>query len=80
MRAQRFTNSRVDAWVADKFVAKIALEANPSAGLKLGDMLWVERNATRGGEGQQFVGAGHQQSVSGGSGRRQLRSDLPEIP
>lgn len=38
-------NNRADAWVADKFVAKIALETNPSAGLKLGDMLWVERNA-----------------------------------
>jgi polar amino acid transport system substrate-binding protein len=36
---------RVDAWVADKFVAKSALASNPSAGLNLGELLWVERNA-----------------------------------
>lgn len=38
-------NGRVDAWVADKFVAKTALQNNPSAGLNLGGLLWVERNA-----------------------------------
>ncbi len=38
-------SSRVDAWVADKFVAKTALQNNPSSGLQLGGMLWVERNA-----------------------------------
>jgi len=38
-------NNRVDAWVADKFVAKVAVESNSSAGLKLGEMLWTERNA-----------------------------------
>jgi len=38
-------NGRVDAWVTDKFVAKAALEANPSAGLKAGDFVFVERIA-----------------------------------
>lgn len=38
-------NNRVDAWVTDKFVAKMAVAADPSAGLRLGDLLWVERNA-----------------------------------
>jgi polar amino acid transport system substrate-binding protein len=38
-------NNRVDVWVSDKFVAKIAAAANPAAGLKVGELLWVERNA-----------------------------------
>ena len=38
-------NGRVDAWVADKFVAKTALQNNPSAGLNLGTLFWVERKA-----------------------------------
>jgi len=39
-------SGRVDAWVTDKFVAKGALEADPSAGLKMGDFVFVERIAT----------------------------------
>jgi polar amino acid transport system substrate-binding protein len=39
-------NGRVDAWVTDKFVAKSALEANPSAGLKMGEFVFVEKIAT----------------------------------
>jgi polar amino acid transport system substrate-binding protein len=39
-------NGRVDAWVTDKFVAKAALESNGSAGLKIGDFVFVERIAT----------------------------------
>lgn len=38
-------SGRVDAWVADKFVAKSALEAGSSGGLALSELLWVERNA-----------------------------------
>jgi polar amino acid transport system substrate-binding protein len=37
---------RVDAWVTDKFVAKAALEANPSGGMKMGDFVFVEKIAT----------------------------------
>jgi polar amino acid transport system substrate-binding protein len=37
---------RVDAWVTDKFVAKGALEADPGAGLKMGDFVFVERIAS----------------------------------
>jgi len=37
---------RVDAWVTDKFVAKAALEASPSAGLKMGEFVFVEKIAT----------------------------------
>lgn len=40
------TNGRVDAWVSDRFVVNTALAANPSAGLKMGDYLFIERIAT----------------------------------
>lgn len=36
---------RVDAWVTDRFVALNALSANPNAGMKIGDFLFVERIA-----------------------------------
>jgi polar amino acid transport system substrate-binding protein len=38
-------SKRVDAWVTDKFVAKQAVEANPSAGMSVGDFLFIERIA-----------------------------------
>lgn len=38
-------SGRVDAWVADKFVAKAALQNNPSSGLHMSGLLWTERNA-----------------------------------
>ena len=37
---------RVDAWVTDRFVAVAAVAANPNAGLKIGDFLFVERIAS----------------------------------
>jgi polar amino acid transport system substrate-binding protein len=37
---------RVDAWVTDRFVALQAVAANPSAGMKIGDFLFVERIAS----------------------------------
>jgi len=38
-------SGRVDAWVTDRFVAKAALEGDPSAGLKAGDFVFIERIA-----------------------------------
>ncbi|MEY4751577.1 MAG: hypothetical protein RIQ60_3791 [Pseudomonadota bacterium] len=38
-------SGRVDAWVTDRFVALNSLKANPAAGLKMGDFLFVERIA-----------------------------------
>jgi polar amino acid transport system substrate-binding protein len=38
-------SGRVDAWVTDKFVAKAALDSSASAGLKLGDFVFVEKIA-----------------------------------
>ncbi|MCM2334437.1 MAG: transporter substrate-binding domain-containing protein, partial [Anaeromyxobacteraceae bacterium] len=37
---------RVQVWVTDKFVAKGALEADPGAGLRMGDFVFVERIAS----------------------------------
>ena len=39
-------SGRVDAWVTDRFVAKQALDANPNAGMKIGDFLFIERIAS----------------------------------
>jgi polar amino acid transport system substrate-binding protein len=36
---------RVDAWVTDRFVARKAADANPAAGLKIGDFVFIERIA-----------------------------------
>ena len=36
---------RVDAWVVDKFVAKSSNDADPKAGLVIGEFLFVERIA-----------------------------------
>jgi polar amino acid transport system substrate-binding protein len=36
---------RVDAWVTDRFVAKEALDADPGAGLKAGDFVFIEKIA-----------------------------------
>lgn len=43
---QALIAGRLDAWVTDRFGAKEALEKNPKAGLKAGEMLFVERIAT----------------------------------
>lgn len=38
-------SKRVDAWVTDRFVAKEVIAKNPTAGFKLGEMVFVERIA-----------------------------------
>ena len=42
---QALIAGRVDAWITDKFVGKDAIAANPKAGLKAGEMVFVERVA-----------------------------------
>ena len=37
---------RADAWVTDRFVAKAAIDADPKAGLAMGEFLFVERIAS----------------------------------
>jgi polar amino acid transport system substrate-binding protein len=39
-------SGRVDAWVTDRFVARNSLAANPGAGMKMGDYLFIERIAS----------------------------------
>jgi polar amino acid transport system substrate-binding protein len=39
-------SGRVDAWVTDRFVALNSLKANPGAGMRMGDFLFVERIAS----------------------------------
>lgn len=43
---QALSAGRIDAWVTDRFVGKEAIEKNAAAGLKAGEMLFVERIAT----------------------------------
>lgn len=38
-------NGRVDAWVTDRFVAMQALKADPKAGLRSGDFVFIEKIA-----------------------------------
>jgi polar amino acid transport system substrate-binding protein len=48
---------RVDAWVTDRFVALNSLAANPGAGMKIGDFLFVERIAAAVGKGNDGLAA-----------------------
>jgi len=46
---------RVDAWVTDRFVAKEMIAKAPNAGMKLGDMVFVERIAAAVAKGNQAL-------------------------
>lgn len=50
-------SGRVDAWVTDRFVATNSLKANPDAGMKLGDFLFVERIASAVAKGNTGLAA-----------------------
>lgn len=50
-------SGRVDAWVTDKFVALNSLKANPDAGMKMGDFLFVERIASAVAKGNTGLAA-----------------------
>jgi polar amino acid transport system substrate-binding protein len=60
---------RTDAWVTDPAVARAALKANPSAGLQLGGMLFVERNGAAVAKGNASLAAAFNQAL------RELQSD-----
>jgi polar amino acid transport system substrate-binding protein len=47
------SSKRVDAWVTDRFVAKEMLAKAPKAGLKAGDMLFIEHIAAAVSKGNQ---------------------------
>ena len=48
---------RVDVWVTDPVVARTVVKDNPTAGLKLGGMLFVERNAAAVAKGNTSLAA-----------------------
>ncbi|WP_372524928.1 ABC transporter substrate-binding protein [Piscinibacter sp.] len=48
-------SGRTDAWITDPAVARAALVANPAAGLKIGGMLFVERNAAAVAKGNKSL-------------------------
>ncbi|MBL8349477.1 MAG: amino acid ABC transporter substrate-binding protein [Burkholderiaceae bacterium] len=50
-------SGRVDAWVTDRFVALNSLVANPGAGMKMGDFLFVERIASAVAKGNAGLAA-----------------------
>jgi len=60
---------RTDAWVTDPAVARAALKANPSAGLQLGGMLFVERNGAAVAKGNATLAAAFNQAL------RELQGD-----
>ncbi len=56
-------NGRVDVWVTDKFVAKAALDANSSAGLKIGDLVFVEKIAAAVKKGNSSLAAAYNKAL-----------------
>lgn len=57
-------NGRVDAWVSDRFVVKQALAGAPNAGMKVGDMVFVERIAAAVAKGNSSLAAGYNKALA----------------
>lgn len=57
-------SGRVDAWVTDRFLAKTALDADPKAGLVIGDFLFVERIAPAVAKGNQGLATAVNQALA----------------
>jgi polar amino acid transport system substrate-binding protein len=55
---------RVDVWVTDPIVARTVLAANPSSGLKLGNMLFVERNAAAVAKGNSSLAQAYNKALA----------------
>jgi polar amino acid transport system substrate-binding protein len=55
---------RVQVWVTDKFVAKQALEADPGAGLKMGDFVFVEKIASAIKKGNTSLEAAYNKALA----------------
>lgn len=58
-------SGRVDAWVTDRFVATSSLNANPGAGLKMGDFLFIERIAPAVAKGNSGLAAEINRGLAG---------------
>jgi polar amino acid transport system substrate-binding protein len=57
-------NGRADVWVSDKFVVKAALEANPGGGLKIGELLFVEKIASAVKKGNASLVAAYNKALA----------------
>jgi polar amino acid transport system substrate-binding protein len=57
-------NGRVDAWVSDRFVVKTALATSPTAGLKSGDYLFIEKIAVAMKKGNPTLAAAVNQALA----------------
>ena len=55
---------RVDAWVTDRFAAKAVVDKNPTAGFKLGEMLFIERIAAAVSKGNTTLATGWNKALS----------------
>lgn len=55
---------RVQVWVTDKFVAKQALDADPGAGLKMGDFVFVEKIASAVKKGNVSLEAAYNKALA----------------
>jgi polar amino acid transport system substrate-binding protein len=55
---------RVDAWVSDRFAAVSAVAANPGAGMKIGDFLFVERIAAAVAKGNGSLAGGWNKALA----------------
>jgi polar amino acid transport system substrate-binding protein len=54
----------VDAWVSDRFVAKQAVTLAPDAGLKIGDLVFVERIAAAVAKGNQSLAQAYNKALA----------------
>lgn len=57
-------SGRVDAWVTDRFVVKQAFASAPNAGLKAGDMVFIEQIAAAVAKGNTTLAAGYNKALA----------------
>jgi polar amino acid transport system substrate-binding protein len=57
-------NGRADVWISDRFVAKTALAASSSGGLKMGDFLFIEKIASAIKKGNPTLEAAYNKALA----------------
>ena len=57
-------SKRVDAWVSDRFVAKQAVNSAPDAGMKAGELVFVERIAAAVSKGNQPLAQAYNKALA----------------
>lgn len=55
---------RVDAWVTDRLAAKQSIAANPGAGMKMGEFVFVERDAAAAAKGNTTLIQAYNKALS----------------